>query len=119
MAMPFDEEAGLGQLEKLKRQSQLISMAQRVKQLEKRLDAQKPAHEIESGVKKDVSSTLWRAAGILATVLVALCAAMYAIFSSMVSKAEDMQARRIEIVNEKFTNMNERIDMYHPKGKSK
>ena len=119
MVTPFDEEVGLGALEKLKRESQLISMKQRLRQLEKRLDAQKPAHEIESEVKKDISGTLWRAAGILATVLVALCAGMYALFSNMVSKTEDMQARRIELINEKFTNMNERIDMYHSKGKSK
>lgn len=119
MATPFDEEADLGALEKYKRQSQLISMAQRLRQLEKRLDAQKGAHEIEAEVKKDLSGTLWRAAAILATLLVALCAGMFALFSNMVTKSEDMQARQIEVINGKFTNMNERIDMYHPKGKSK
>lgn len=118
MPTPYDDEE-LGELEKYKRQSKMISIAQRLRHLEKRLDAQKSAHEIEAEMKKELSGTLWRAAAILATLLIALCAGMYALFSNMVSKTEDMQARRIELINEKFTNMNERIDMYRPKGKSK
>lgn len=111
---------GWGKLESLKRQAEQYGLEQRLAHLERRFDGQKDPHESVAKkiteVKVDLASTLKWAFGVLATVLIAVCAGMYILFSNLIDKNEAMQAKHMDVINGKFSNMNERIDLYHKKG---
>ncbi len=115
-----DDGEGYGKLELLKRQAEQYGLEQRLAHLERRFDGQKDPHESITTkireVKGELSSTLKWAFGILATVLIAVCAGMFVLFSSLIDKNEAMQTKRMEVINGKFSNVNERIDLYHKKG---